>query len=178
MNTDQALVFIDKKNIPNGSLTFATRAFYVNCGKGCAIPALEKREGDHKSPWGRYQFKQVFYRADRIEKPHTILPVTEITPDMGWCDDPEHPDYNRLIRKPFIASHEDMHRDDSLYDLVVEISHNDNPPIPYLGCAVFLHLIWPEKSGTAGCLAFDHENLRFLLDNITKDTVLDIRFKP
>lgn len=178
MDFTQALVFIDEKNIPHGIMRFATREFDIRCGKGGAIVESEKREGDMKTPYGQYKLKQVFYRADKVEKPQTILPVTEITKDMGWCDDVNDPQYNRLIRKPYDASHEDMYRpDDDIYDIVVEITHNDNPPVPGHGSAVFLHLMRPAKTGTAGCLAFTHENLRYLLDNVTKDTVIDIRPK-
>lgn len=175
--TTQVTVFIDKKKFPEGVARFSIHEFDIRCGKGGAIDKDKKREGDMKTPLGSYRLKRVFYRADKIERPSTTLPLQEITPDMGWCDDPVDPAYNTLIRKPYEASHEDMFRDDDIYDLVVEISHND-PPVPGLGSAVFLHLMRPEKTGTAGCIAFTHENLRFLLDNVTKDTMIDIRLKP
>ncbi len=175
---DQVTVFIDEKKLSEATMRFATHEIELRCGKTGGIAEAEKREGDMKTPFGKYKLKQVFYRADKVEKPKTILPVSEITPDMGWCDDPADPAYNTLIKKPYAASHEDMYREDDVYDIVVEISHNDNPPVPGLGSAVFLHLMRPEKTGTAGCLAFTHENLRFLLDNVTKDTVIEIRPKP
>ena len=48
--------------------------------------------------------------------------------------------YNRLVKLPYAASHEELWRDDHLYDLVVVLGFNDDPVVPGKGSAIFLHL--------------------------------------
>lgn len=113
----------------------------------------EKREGDGKTPIGTYSFRQIFYRPDKVEEPVTVLPVTPISPELGWCDDPADERYNKLVRLPFQASHETLWRDDNLYDLVLVIGHNDDPPVPDLGSAIFVHVAGKGFAFTEGCVA-------------------------
>src|SRR3546814_9502320 len=69
--------------------------------------------------------RRVLYRADRLEKPVTVLPCETIAPDDGWCDDPADPAYNRPVRLPHPASHERLAREDHIYDVVVVLGPND-----------------------------------------------------
>ena len=48
-----------------------------------------KREGDGCTPIGSFNFREVFYRADRIDAPSTSLPSRAITSVDGWCDAPD-----------------------------------------------------------------------------------------
>src|SRR4051794_4460545 len=80
---------------------------------------VKRREGDGITPVGRWPVRQVYYRADRVAKPQTALPVEAIAPDSGWCDAPGDPNYNRPVRLPYTASAERMWRDDGLYDVVM-----------------------------------------------------------
>ncbi|QJE74406.1 L,D-transpeptidase family protein [Aerophototrophica crusticola] len=124
----------------------------------------DKREGDGATPVGAWPLRRVLYRPDRLAAPRTALPVAAIEPDDGWCDDPAHPDYNRPVKLPFAASHEVMWREDPVYDVVVILGHNDDPPVPGLGSAIFLHLARPEYEGTAGCVAVDLPAVLALLE--------------
>jgi L,D-peptidoglycan transpeptidase YkuD (ErfK/YbiS/YcfS/YnhG family) len=110
-------------------------------------------EGDGITPVGRFPVREIFYRADRIPKPHTALPLRATLQDDGWCDDPADPNYNRLVKLPYPASAEQMWRDDHLYDLVVVLGYNDDPVVPGKGSAIFLHLARPDYSHTHGCVA-------------------------
>jgi L,D-peptidoglycan transpeptidase YkuD (ErfK/YbiS/YcfS/YnhG family) len=110
-------------------------------------------EGDGITPVGRFPVREIFYRADRIAKPHTALPLRATRQDDGWCDDPADPNYNRLVKLPYPASAEQMWRDDHLYDLVVVLGYNDDPVVPGKGSAIFLHLARPDYSHTHGCVA-------------------------
>jgi L,D-peptidoglycan transpeptidase YkuD (ErfK/YbiS/YcfS/YnhG family) len=94
----------------------------------------------------------VFYRADRIGRPATKLPCTAIAPEDGWCDAPADPAYNRKIRLPYKASAETLWRDDTLYDIVVVLGHNDDPVVPGAGSAIFLHLARDDGGPTEGCI--------------------------
>lgn len=138
---------------------WGARIFDCAVGRTGFIPAEEKKEGDGKTPIGRWEMKGLFYRTDRLSPPKTAFPTQGIKPSDGWCDDPASPYYNRLISLPFSESHEKMWRADELYDLVVELAHNDSPPIPGRGSAIFLHCAKPGFPATAGCIALKREDL-------------------
>lgn len=133
------------------------------CVLGRGGVRTDKREGDGATPVGVFPLRRVLYRADRRPAPATRLPVAPIAPDDGWCDDPASPDYNRPVKLPCAASREEMWRADGVYDVVVVIGHNDDPPAPGLGSAVFVHLTRPERTPTAGCVALDAPDLERLL---------------
>ena len=143
-------------------------------GKAGFIAGDDKREGDMATPVGAWPLRRLYFRPDRIAAPDTDLPVTALTMDMGWCDDPDDPAYNRPVHLPYAGRHEEMWREDGLYDLVVELGHNDAPPIPHHGSAVFLHLREGDTSHTAGCVAVARQDLLALLRAADTDTVLRI----
>jgi L,D-peptidoglycan transpeptidase YkuD (ErfK/YbiS/YcfS/YnhG family) len=115
--------------------------------------AIKGGEGDGITPRGRFPVREIFYRADHIPKPVTALPVRAIEKDDGWCDAPDDPAYNRLVKLPYPASAERMWREDHLYDLVAVLGYNDDPVVPGKGSAIFLHLARPDFSATHGCVA-------------------------
>ncbi len=129
------------------------------CAVGRGGIRLQKAEGDGVSPVGCWPIRQVYYRADRMEKPVTALPRQAIDRLDGWCDEPSDPQYNRKVRLPYAASHEELWREDELYDIVVVLGHNDDPVVPGAGSAIFLHLARPNYSPTAGCAALSREDL-------------------
>ena len=143
-------------------------------GRGGMIPAAEKREGDGASPIGIWPLRRVFYRADKIPRPQTALPSIAITKQHGWCDAPDDPNYNQLVTRPYSASHEVLWRGDDVYDLIVELGHNDDPPISGLGSAIFLHVAKPDYSPTEGCIAVALDDLITILKQVTTDTALQI----
>jgi L,D-peptidoglycan transpeptidase YkuD (ErfK/YbiS/YcfS/YnhG family) len=136
----------------------------------------DKVEGDGRTPAGRWPMRRLHYRADRfgIDGPPTALRKRPIQRDDGWCDDPRAPAYNRLIRLPFGASHEDMWRGDALYDLVVELGYNDDPPVSGRGSAVFLHIARPDLGPTAGCVALAAEDLLSVLAEAMTESAVRI----
>ncbi|WP_415454724.1 L,D-transpeptidase family protein [Acetobacter persici] len=123
----------------------------------------QKQEGDHATPIGIFPLRKVYYRADRLLKPKTILPVEPLSPRDGWCDDPASSDYNHFVRLPHPARHEQLWREDHVYDLIVVIGYNDNPAVPGRGSAIFMHLQRPDRSPTEGCLALTESDLRAVL---------------
>ena len=139
------------------------QVFSCAIGRGGLAAAADKREGDGVSPIGVWPMRRLLYRPDRGPAPVIALPVRAITPQDGWCDDPAHPDYNRLVQLPFSASHEILWREDGLYDLVVVLGHNDDPPIAPLGSAIFLHLAKPDYAPTEGCIALSRADLEAVL---------------
>ena len=144
-------------------------------GRGGVIAAADKREGDGCSPLGAWPIRRVLYRPDRGPPPRTALPRAPIAPEDGWCDAPDDPAYNRPVRLPYPASAERMWRGDGLYDLVVILGHNDDPPRPGLGSAIFLHLARDSYAPTEGCVALSRADLQTLLALATPGSVLEIR---
>ena len=124
----------------------------------------------------RFRFRRALWRPDRWPSaPATRLPLLPLARDDGWCDDPADPDYNRPIRLPHPARHERMWRDDALYDLVLVIGHNDDPPVPGLGSAIFVHVARPDFGPTEGCVALARADLAALAARLAPDDALTIR---
>ena len=61
------------------------------------------------------------------------------------------------------ASAEALWREDSIYDRVVILGHNDDPVVPGAGSAIFLHLARPGFPPTQGCVALAAPDLEDLL---------------
>jgi len=148
----------------------------VRCALGPAgiIAAADKREGDGKTPLGVWPIRRALYRPDRGLAPKTALPIEAIAPQDGWCDASDDPAYNRPVRLPYPASAEHLWRDDHLYDRVVVLGHNDDPPVPGLGSAIFLHLAWPDYRATQGCVALAPADLDELLEKLAPGDALQI----
>lgn len=145
------------------------------CALGQGGLVLDKREGDGATPIGRFSLRRLLYRRDRLATPPaTTLPCAPIARDDGWCDDPADPAYNTLVKLPYTASHEHLWRADGLYDVVVVLGHNDDPPVPGLGSAIFLHVARPDYPPTEGCVALALDDLLDLLRDCGPDTVMVI----
>ncbi|MGQ9366317.1 L,D-transpeptidase family protein [Azospirillum sp. ST 5-10] len=146
----------------------------VRCTLGRGGVRRDKREGDGATPAGRFPLRRVLWRADRLPRPETGLPTAAIAPADGWCDDPGDPAYNRPVTLPYPGRHERMWRDDHVYDLVVVLGHNDDPVVPGRGSAVFMHLVHPGGTPTAGCVALAGDALLALLRDCGPASVLRI----
>ena len=147
----------------DGFLDLRTRKAPCALGKAGVKPAGEKREGDLASPAGTWPIRRVLYRPDRGGAPATALPAAALNPDDGWCDAPQDTAYNRPVQLPYGASAEKMWRDDHLYDLVVVLGHNDDPPQPGMGSCIFLHLARPGYLPTEGCVAVSRPDMEAFL---------------
>ncbi len=147
--------------LPSGHLRWQGRE--VRCALGRSGVAADKREGDGKTPAGRFPLRSVMVRGDRLAPPASRLPCRSIRTDDGWCDDPADPNYNRLVRLPYPGRHERLWRDDHVYDLVVPIGYNDDPVRAGRGSAIFLHVARPDYAPTEGCVALALDDLRELL---------------
>jgi L,D-peptidoglycan transpeptidase YkuD (ErfK/YbiS/YcfS/YnhG family) len=159
----------------DGLLDLGERKARCALGPAGVLPADLKREGDGATPGGIWPIRRVLYRPDRGPPPDTALPVQPIDPSDGWCDAPGDPAYNRPVTLPYPASAERLWRDDGVYDLVVILGHNDAPPVPGRGSAIFLHLARPDFSPTEGCVALAREDLEALLRRAAPGDALEIR---
>ena len=156
-----------------GRLTWPGGETRAICGHGGV--RADKREGDGASPAGTFPLLYGFYRADRIARPASGLVMTALQPDDGWVDDPADPNYNRPVKLPYPASHEEMWLKDGLYDLVVVIGYNMEPVVPGRGSAIFLHVARPDFSPTTGCIAIERQVLAGLLGLLGPGSRITIR---
>ena len=129
-----------------------------------------KREGDGGTPAGRFAVRQVFYRADRLSRPRTLLPLRAIRSDDGWCEEPADRNYNRLVRLSPRSAADRLKREDHLYDLVLVLGYNDRPRAKGRGSAIFIHLARPGYAPTAGCIALSCHDLLMLLRQVRPRT--------
>ena len=159
----------------DGRFCFAGRTTRCALGKGGVVPAVDKREGDGASPAGIWRLRRVWYRPDRVDRPETGLDVVALQPDDGWCDAPGDAFYNRPVKRPYPASHEQLWRDDHVYDLIVELGYNDDPPLAGRGSAIFMHLAREDWSGTEGCVALAFQDLLDVLSLAKPDAEIEIR---
>ncbi|MGQ0484681.1 MAG: L,D-transpeptidase family protein [Hyphomicrobiales bacterium] len=138
-------------------------ALSVPCFFGRSGMTFRKREGDGATPMGVWWLRRILYRADRIGPPRALVEPRAIRPHDGWCEAVGDRNYNRLIRIPYGSGHETLRRGDRLYDIVVELSHNERPRIQGHGSAVFFHLHRGDGGPTAGCIAVSLKDMKKIL---------------
>lgn len=155
-----------------GNLQFGGRSFA--CALGRSGITTQKREGDGASPAGAYTLLCGFYRADRMAKPATQLPMRPMLELDGWCDDVRDARYNQLVTRPFAGSHEALWREDQLYDVVVVLDQNIHPRIPAGGSAIFFHIAAPGFTPTEGCIAVSHATMRHALTFVRRGSKMRI----
>lgn len=156
-----------------GLLSWPGGAARAACGRGGV--RADKREGDGASPEGIFALQRAYYRPDRLPAPATGLPLAPLRPTDGWVDDPADRQYNRLVTLPYPAHHEELWRADGLYDLIVAIGYNTDPPVAGRGSAIFLHVAAPDFSPTAGCIAVERDALAGLLRLLGPGSRITIR---
>jgi L,D-peptidoglycan transpeptidase YkuD (ErfK/YbiS/YcfS/YnhG family) len=148
-------------------------------GRGGAIPAADKREGDGATPLGDWPIRGALLRPGRVEVPAGLaLPWRWIGPDDGWCDDPADPAYNRPVHLPRATGHERLARADQAYDVIVVLGHNDAPPVAGMGSAIFFHQWVIGADGgpkaTEGCVAVAPESMAAILPLLRPAMVMRI----
>ncbi len=147
----------------DGRLQLRDREVACALGRSGVIAAADKREGDGATPLGLWRLRRVLYRADWVGAPVTALPSAPIARDDGWCDAPRDRNYNRQVKQPYPGRCEHLWREDRLYDLLCVLGHNDDPPVPDLGSAIFLHVAKEGYAPTEGCVALARADLQALL---------------
>lgn len=148
-------------------LRFRGRLF--PCAIGKSGISTTKREGDGATPAGLMRITGLWYRPDRLAAPTDW--ARPIGPGDLWCDDADHPGYNRHARAPLAASHERLRRADPLYDLVITTDWNAEGA-PGRGSAIFLHQWRRPRYGTEGCIAFARHDLRWIARHAPPGTAI------
>jgi L,D-peptidoglycan transpeptidase YkuD (ErfK/YbiS/YcfS/YnhG family) len=134
-----------------------------------------KREGDGATPRGTFRLKRLWWRADRLPRPATFLPARRIRDDDAWSEDPADRRYNRPVRRTAGEPGDRLKRADHLYDLIIEIDHNDRPRVAGRGSAVFVHIARANFPPTAGCVALEAKTLRRLLARLGPRTKIVVQ---
>lgn len=166
----------------SAKLEIGIYSYLCAIGKNGYIEYDLGREGDGKTPLGQYPIRYGYYREDRLSEWHPIFEACDIEfrptkEEDGWCDAPTDPHYNRPVILPYGASTEKMYRDDALYDVVLVLGHNDNPPVggeQALGSAIFIHIAKDNYKPTEGCVAIAREHMLEILPLINRETIVTI----
>ncbi|WP_026620121.1 L,D-peptidoglycan transpeptidase YkuD (ErfK/YbiS/YcfS/YnhG family) [Ensifer sp. WSM1721] len=133
-----------------------------------------KREGDGATPRAAMRLIGGYVRRDRVSLPPTRLPLRTTRPDMLWCDAPRHASYNRPVKAPFVAGHERMMREDSLYDVCLVMDWNISRRRRNAGSAIFFHIVRPGYDPTEGCIAVSLPAMRRLIRQMRRGTIVKV----
>ena len=148
--------------------------FTFKCCIGKNGLSKKKKEGDKKTPIGRFSIENLYYRSDRIKKPPTKLKCIKIKKKMGWSDDPlNQKNYNKLVFIKKRTKCEKLYRKDHKYDLIIPIKYNYLKPIKFKGSCIFIHLMNNYKA-TAGCIGLKKKDFLIMIKLINKKTKIQI----
>ena len=148
--------------------------FKFKCCIGKNGSTKNKKEGDKKTPKGKFQIEHLYFRKDRLEKPLTSLKCIRIKKNMGWCNDTKLPKmYNKFFKIRKKIKHEKLNRKDYKYDLMIPIKYNFISPIVGKGSCIFIHLTKNYKP-TAGCIGLKKKDFLVMLKLINKNTKIKI----
>jgi L,D-peptidoglycan transpeptidase YkuD (ErfK/YbiS/YcfS/YnhG family) len=123
-----------------------------------------KREGDGRSPAGRFALTRSFGYA-AAPPAATAVPYTQTDASWFCVDDPGSRHYGEILRRAAGAdwtSAEPMRRDDAAYTWVIEVAHNAGHEAGGGSC-IFLHVWAGPDSTTVGCTAMAEPALARLL---------------
>ena len=148
--------------------------YKVKCALGKRGIGNKKREGDCITPKGLFKIKYILYRKDRINKIETKIKKIVIKKNMAWCDDPKTLKYNKLIKKPFNFTYEDLYKKNNIYDIVAVLDFNMKPIRKGKGSAIFIHIAKRNFNKTEGCIAIKKYALLKILKKISLNTKVKI----
>ena len=148
--------------------------YKLKCSVGKSGITNKKKEGDNKTPRGKFRFKYILYRKDRIINLITKLKTVKIKKNMGWCDDVESKYYNQLIKIPFKHSYEKLWLRENIYDIILVLNYNMDPVIKNKGSAIFLHIAKNKYQPTKGCISISKSNIKLLVNKLSLKSKLII----
>lgn len=148
--------------------------FNFRCCIGKRGKSSKKKEGDLKTPKGKYNLGDLYYRADREPKPQTKLKCIIIKKNTVCCNDlKSEKNYNRLLLNTKNFKHEILHRKDAKYDFVLPIKYNSKNKVGKGSC-IFFHLT-KNYQPTAGCVALKRKDFLIFLKLINTKTKILIK---
>ena len=93
---------------------------------------------------------------------------------MGWCDDPQSKQYNKLIKLPFNYGHEKLYKKENIYDIILVLNYNMSPIVKNKGSAIFIHLTRRNYKKTKGCIALKKIDLIKIIKDLKINTKVKI----
>ena len=167
----------------NYFLKVGNKAFRCQVGSVGLKNAAKKIEGDKTTPIGKWYLETLYYRSDRVLRPKlkkkNVLKINQITKYCGWCNDIKSHYYNKYIKinnfRSLNTNYESLWREDNVYDIIIEISHNIKPIIKNKGSAIFIHCSFEDFRTTGGCVALKKRDLMFLIKNIKSKPFIQIK---
>ena len=144
------------------------------CALGRSGVGTKRGEGDGITPRGDFYLHEMRVRADRISLRAASFSLQPIAQNDGWCDEPGDRNYNKPVQLPYPASHENLYRDDHLYDVVLVMDHNISQHMGVGGSAIFFHLAHADYRPTEGCVAISRADMLWLLPRIGPETIMKI----
>ena len=93
---------------------------------------------------------------------------------MGWCDDPNSRNYNKLISLPSSYTYEKLYKKENIYDIILVLNYNMNPVIKNKGSAIFIHVAKKNYKKTEGCIALKKVQLLKIIKKLNKNTYVKI----
>ncbi len=148
--------------------------YKAKCALGKRGIGYKRKEGDLITPKGRYKIKYILYRKDRVKKFQTKIKKIVIKKNMGWCDDPNSRNYNKLISLPSSYTHEKLYKKENIYDIILVLNYNMNPVIKNKGSAIFIHVAKKNYKKTEGCIALKKVQLLKIIKKLNKNTYVKI----
>ena len=140
--------------------------FIFQCCIGKNGLTNNKIEGDFKTPKGKFNLGDLFYKYKKDVK-ESNLNKKKIKKSMGWCNNINSKNYNKLIKISKNEKYEKIFRKDYKYDLMIPIEYNFKKVIPNKGSAIFLHITKNYK-GTAGCIALSKKDFLIMIKILDK----------
>jgi D-alanyl-D-alanine dipeptidase len=127
-----------------------------------------KHEGDGKAPAGIFPLDTVFGYAPGNEAPTLRMPYVQLTDVSDCVDDTASVHYNTVVERSAVPlvdwnSAERM-RSVWQYEMGVIVGYNAPRPTRGRGSCIFLHIWGGPDSHTAGCTAFDRDELRQVIE--------------
>ena len=149
------------------------RKIKINALVGRSGVTFSKREGDGKTPLGRFFFGKIL--GTHSKKGVCIDNYVEINKNLYWVDDINSKFYNRLVDITKInkdwKSAEHLIDYPKEYEYLIEIKVNPYNT-PNKGSAIFLHCT--NNKFTQGCISIDKKYLLDILKNINNKTIIEI----
>ncbi|PRD44451.1 hypothetical protein C5748_07725 [Phyllobacterium phragmitis] len=147
----------------------------LRCALGKGGISAFKREGDGATPLAAMRLLYGWHRRRRGVAAFSPLPFRAIRRNDGWCDASNDGNYNRPVRAPYRASHENLWRKDGLYDICIVMGWNIRPRLRGRGSAIFFHLARPGYPPTEGCIALKRADMARLLPHLNARTMIRVR---
>ncbi|RKN78194.1 L,D-transpeptidase family protein [Paenibacillus ginsengarvi] len=129
--------------------------------------SLLKREGDGKTPAGRFRMGTGFGAEP---KPAGAWPYRLANDQDYWVDDPHSPDYNQWVRfdgDPAKRWSSFERLAIPVYRKAAVIRYNEDPIVQGRGSAIFFHIWSSPFSGSAGCVTTAEEHVLRVLEWMT-----------